>query len=249
MIDTLTRLVVAAAVCVAAACQSKGPAPGQELATERVDVTMAEPAREASPRTARDLGIPTEQHHRDYGASLHGSPHRPGGDLGAPGSHVSGDVKHVDVGALSFQAPDGWTYEHPASPMRRAELGVRAEQGTAGLVVYFFGNRGAGSANANVDRWVGQFQKADGTPVGGVEPTKRKVAGFEVTQVEVAGTYVGGMGAPGAVEPVPSQRMIATIVETQSGPYYFKFLGDDEVVRGGRDAFERLLASMKPSDG
>ena len=43
--------------------------------------------------------------------------------------------------------------------------------------------------------------------------------------------------------------VVAAIVETKSGPYYFKFLGDDAVVRGSREAFEGLLASLKPSDG
>lgn len=249
MIDILTRLALAAAVCFAAACQSKGPAPGQDFATERVDVTMAEPAPGASPRTARDLGIPTHEHHRDYRTSLHGSPHKSGGDLGAPDSHVSGEVKHIDVGGLTFRAPDDWEYEHPTSNMRRAQLGVRGEEGTAGLVVYFFGDPGAGSAQANIDRWVGQFKNADGTPVSAVEPQRRQVSGFDVIEVEVSGTYVGGMGSGGLGDQgQPAQRMVAAIVETKSGPYYFKFLGDDAVVRGSREAFEGLLASLKPSD-
>ena len=43
--------------------------------------------------------------------------------------------------------------------------------------------------------------------------------------------------------------MIATIVSTGSGPYYFKFLGDDEIVKANRAALDQLLQSMKPSDG
>ena len=71
--------------------------------------------------------------------------------------------------------------------MRRAEFGVDGDDGTAGLVVYFFGNQGAGSAQANTDRWVGQFKNADGTPITASKPVTRKIAGLEVTQIEVAG--------------------------------------------------------------
>jgi hypothetical protein len=198
-------------------------------------------------KTARDLGMPTEDYHRDYGASLHGSPHKPGGDLGAPASHVSGDIKHIDVGGLAFTAPEGWEYEHPASAMRRAQFGVRGEDGTAGLVVYFFGNRGAGSSQANVDRWVGQFRNPDGSPLSGVEPTKRKVAGFDVTEIEVAGSYSSGMGDDSSRQRQPGKRMIAAIVDTSTGPYYFKFLGDDAVVKENREAFDGLLSSLKAS--
>lgn len=131
--------------------------------------------------------------------------------------------------------------------MRRAELGVRDGDGTAGLVVYFFGNQGAGSAQANIERWVGQFKNPDGSPLADVAALKRKVAGFEILQVEVAGTYVGGMGAGSEAVDQPDQRMVATIVNTPKGPYYFKFLGADAVVKRNRAALETLLASMKPS--
>ena len=233
---------------LASGCQSKGPAPGRDTVTERVDVTMAE--RESSSRSGdpRALGIPADEHHRDYGGELHGSPHKPGGDLGVPDSHVSGDVRHVDVGSVTFESPAGWEYEHPNSAMRRAQFGVRAEEGTAGLVVYFFGNQGAGSSEANIERWVSQFKNPDGSALRDAVPTKRKIAGFEVTQVEVAGTYVGGMGAGASEQAQSDQRMIATIVETPGGPYYFKFLGDDTVVKNNQPALEALLGSMKPSE-
>jgi hypothetical protein len=38
--------------------------------------------------------------------------------------------------------------------------------------------------------------------------------------------------------------MIAAIVDTPKGPFYFKFLGADEVVIQNREALEGLFASM-----
>jgi hypothetical protein len=241
---TLLLIALVTSATLVLACQTKGPAPGEAL-TEREDVIVAE--REGAPSGAQALGIPTQDYKRDYRMAPH-DPHGPAGHLNPPDSHVSGEVKRIDVGGLTFKTPDGWKYEHPASAMRRAEFGVDGDDGTAGLVVYFFGNQGAGSSQANIDRWVGQFKNADGSPIAAPEPVKRKIASFMTTQVEAAGTYVGGMGAGSPQgEGQPGQRMIAAIVDTPEGPFYFKFLGADKAVADNRKALEGLFASMKAS--
>lgn len=240
----LNLLVLLAGASFAMACQAKGPAPGEGLATEPVEVTMAEPEHGAAPTNPHAQGIPWDAHERDYNVNPHGR----GDQVRAPDSHVSGDVDLVDVGGLRFKAPEGWEFEHPASSMRRAQFGVQGENGSAGLVVYFFGNQGAGSARDNIDRWVVQFKTADGKPLTAAKPIERQIAGLKATQVEVAGTYVGGMGAGAPAGPgQPGQRMIATIVQTPSGPFYFKFLGADKTVVENRKALEGLFASMATS--
>lgn len=240
--QTVVPLLIGASLI--AACQSKGPAPGDPL-TESTEVIMAE--RAEAPSGAQKLGIPTQDYERDYKSTPH-DPHGPAAHLNPPPSHKSGAVESVDVGGLTFRAPEGWEYEHPASAMRRAEFGVRGDAGTAGLVVYFFGNRGAGGVQANIERWVGQFKNADGSAITPPKSLKRKIAGLDVIQVETAGTYIGGMGAGSPqAEGQAGQRMIAAIVETPSGPYYFKFLGADKTVIENREALEGLFASMKVS--
>ena len=78
-----------------------------------------------------------------------------------------------------------------ASSMRRAELEIPAAEGDekpGNLAVFVF-PQGAGTVEANVQRWQQQFKGDDGqTP----EVQSRKVQGkdVEVTRVEVAGTYV-----------------------------------------------------------
>jgi hypothetical protein len=239
----LATFASCAAALAVLGCTSKGPTPGESL-TEKQDVVMAE--RVSSPSGVESLGIPTEDFKQDYAKTPH-DPHGPAGHLNPPKSHVSGAVDRIDAGGLTFVAPEGWVYQHPTSSMRRAELGVSGEEGAAGLVVYFFGDTGAGSAQANIERWVGQFKNPDGTSISGVTPKKSTVAGFSTTQVEVAGTYVGGMGSGKDAAGKKGQRMIAAIVETARGPFYFKFLGDDAVVANNRDALDGMLASMKPS--
>jgi hypothetical protein len=56
------------------------------------------------------------------------------------------------------------------------------------------------------------------------------------------------MAPPGqAQEAVPGQRLLAAIVSSEGGPYYFKFLGPDATVQEHRAAFDGLIASIVPS--
>lgn len=74
------------------------------------------------------------------------------------------------------------------------------------------------------------------------------MSGFEVTKLEVAGRYASGMGAPGQPQaPQADQRLIAAIVNSDRGPYYFKFLGPNATVVENGAAFDELLASIVAS--
>ena len=69
------------------------------------------------------------------------------------------------TGALSFTAPESWKPRPAASSMRVAEF-VVPKVGTdpedADVVIYFAG--GGGSVDANIQRWIGQFQQPSGAP-------------------------------------------------------------------------------------
>jgi hypothetical protein len=154
----------------------------------------------------------------------------------------------IDVGAISFKLPEKWSAQPPRSSMRRAEVSAPGSAGPAQLIVYFFGEQGAGSAQANIDRWVGQFSNADGSPVSNPKQSSSKVSGFEVTRLDVSGNYAGGMGPAGQqLPPQSDQRLIATIVETPGGPYYFKLVGPSATIAENAKAFDQLMASIAPS--
>ena len=56
----------------------------------------------------------------------------------------------------------------PTRPMRAATYRIPAAKGDtegAELAVFYFGQGQGGAVDANVKRWVGQFQTADGKPV------------------------------------------------------------------------------------
>jgi hypothetical protein len=132
--------------------------------------------------------------------------------------------------------------------MRAAEFQLPAPAGAeAEVIVYHFGQSGAGGVDANIDRWVSQFQKADGTKasrdVAKIE--KKQIAGQEITLVSLSGRYVATPPGGGAAVDKPDQTLHAAIVPSPQGPYYFRMIGSTSAVQAQAPAFQEALASLK----
>ena len=150
-------------------------------------------------------------------------------------------------GSLTFTTPAEWKSRQPASSMRVAEFVVPRAQGdpeNGEVIVYFFGGTG-GSVDANVQRWIGQFQQPAGAPTDG-NRASTTVGDLKVTTVDVSGTYVAEV-RPGSTERhnKPNFRMRAAIVETPRGPYFVKFTGPARTVQAASPAFERFIKSLE----
>ena len=172
-----------------------------------------------------------------------GSPHS--GYGGAEVSvKVDGDV--ADFGVFRATVPEGWAYSEPSSQMRVAEFALSGSEGgeDAELVVFYMGEGGAGGVQANLQRWIGQFE-SDAEP----EVAEREVAGMAVTTVDVSGRYVAPV-TPGAAEmhDEPNYRMIASIVETPRGPFYFRMLGDADTLAAHAEGAEAMISSIEAAE-
>src|SRR5262244_4320565 len=103
-------------------------------------------------------------------------------------------------GDLHFKAPEAWTTEKPTSNMRVAQYKLPKADGEpedASLVVYYFGAGQGGNVQANIDRWIGQMQQADGSASKDKARTDNlTVNGLKVSTVDVTGTYTAEM-SPG----------------------------------------------------
>ncbi|MFW2389777.1 MAG: hypothetical protein ACN4G0_15670 [Polyangiales bacterium] len=238
-------VMMSSALLVGAGCQTKGPAP-KEGATPVPGVATTETTG------AHPGGTHSDPH---AGMGVQNDPHA-GIDMGQnPGmaappstSPLPDESGMIDVGAIAFKMPGEWGVEKPKSSMRRAQLSAPGSAGPGELIVYFFGAQGAGSAEANVERWVGQFKKPDGSPVTDSVQSHSKVAGMDVVRVEVSGQFAGGMGPQGLPQPTEGdQRMIAAIVNSVGGPYYFKLLGPNATIAENGKVFDALIASVVPS--
>ena len=103
-------------------------------------------------------------------------------------SYASAEApKTFRVNDLTFERPEAWNWERPSSQMRKAQLSAPGKDGTADIVFFYFGPGGAGGVQANVDRWMGQFQN-----VSGKKTESKKIGGIPITFVQASGTFLSG---------------------------------------------------------
>ncbi len=159
-------------------------------------------------------------------------------------------TKTVDAGGLSFKAPETWKSVPTNSPMRRAQLKVEPAPGDdypALLVVYAFPG-GAGTVEANLKRWQGQFKDADGNPPK-ISSTTVKGKNVDVTRVETAGHYKPGAIPGMAPEPErENARMLVAIVTTTKVGYFLKMVGPDKTMNSLKPSFEALISSLEVNE-
>ncbi len=203
-----------------------------------------------------DAGQPAAQDDPSRSASTLPIPGSEGGATGGnlPEGHPPiGDAPQLPpvqgVGGMEWDAPEDWTAETPSSNMRQAQYRVPGPAGDAECVVFYFGAAQGGDAQANALRWAGQFSQPDGS--SSVETMKTdtfNVGDIEVLIVEVTGTYDGGMTMSTAPpEPQPNAMLLGAVAEGPDAPWFFKFTGPEETVRANREAFERMLRSLRTS--
>jgi hypothetical protein len=139
---------------------------------------------------------------------------------------------------VRWTAPSGWKSE-AARPMRAATYTVAPSTECA---VYFFGPGQGGSVEANIDRWVSQFQPK---PTG-MKVAKRTIHGLPVTTVDISGSY-SGMGGPMAAQKTvePGYRLLGAIVEAPGGNLFIKFTGPMDSIAANQQAFEHFLNSFE----
>ena len=125
----------------------------------------------------------------------------------------------IAEGAFTLEAPAGWKQVPPTRAMVETEFAVPSTKGDEPGRMTVMG--AGGSIEANIERWYGQFTQPDGSATKDKAATKKfKVAGCDVTMVDIAGTYKDMPGGPFAGgKPIdrPAYRMLAAIVETPRG--------------------------------
>jgi hypothetical protein len=143
-------------------------------------------------------------------------------------------------GEVVWEAPAPWTKVDNPSPMRKATYRVPRAPGDAEdgeLTV----SQAGGSVDQNLRRWAGQLGKT----IDDAKREQKKVAGLDVTIVELHGEYAG-MAMPGTPPPSkkPGFALLGAIIAT-SPPTFFKLTGPDKTVLAARADFDRLIDSLK----
>jgi len=116
-----------------------------------------------------------------------------------------------------------------------------AEQGEC--AVFYFGEGQGGNVEANIDRWMAQFENRTNE-----ERKKEEFNGINVTLVGVQGNYLspGGpmMQSQGTKE---KYSLLGAIVDAPGGMVFFKFTGPSSVVDGASKDFRAMLQSLSKS--
>jgi hypothetical protein len=137
--------------------------------------------------------------------------------------------------AIAWTVPSGWQMSPNPNAMRIATY--HPSPSTEVSV-----SRAGGTTEANIQRWIGQFDDA-----GKDTRAEMTVHGIKVDVVEVSGTYVGGgMAAGPAAERHTGWSLLGAVVETSGSHYFVKMLGPTEEVRAARASFDTLLGSIVP---
>ncbi|MCB9853733.1 MAG: hypothetical protein H6819_11600 [Phycisphaerales bacterium] len=186
-----------------------------------------------------------------------GHPPLPAGmRLAGSGDSPSGPPPDLSDLPIAFDVPKAWIAEAPSMSMRKAQFRLPHADGDSNdgdMVVYFFGKNQGGDVASNIDRWVGQFTTMEGDPIPDSSRVigSLEVNGMKVTTLDVAGKYSNAsmMGAAATPNEGP-QRMLAAIVETPGGRWFFKGTGPVDTMAKYKSAFEEMLNSLAwKSDG
>ena len=164
----------------------------------------------------------------------------------APG--VSPDVRAADVatfkvGDFTFTRPDKWEQVPPATAMRAAQFKVTDSDGkTSAEVAFFqFGPGAAGGVQANVDRWLGQFNEPRDQINAKVEEVT--IGKTKVTYVSGQGTYRSGMPG-GPTTPMPDYGLLGAMIGNDGDNIIFiKMTGPKGLVKSATEDFKKMVES------
>ncbi|MCE9630345.1 MAG: hypothetical protein K8S94_06470 [Planctomycetia bacterium] len=158
-------------------------------------------------------------------------------------------------GTLSLESPAGWQRVQPKSGIVETEFSIPSEGNAADGAPLPAGRMtvmgAGGTVEANVERWYGQFSQPDGGSTKDKATTKKlKIAGREVTLVDVSGTFKDSPGGPfagGKTIERPAYRMLAAIIEGPGGNYFLKFYGPAATVEKHAAGFRGMVEGMVPA--
>ena len=155
------------------------------------------------------------------------------------------DPATFTVGAFTFKRPPAWTWVPVNSTMRKAQLHVADPANPTGpgvdVVFFHFGEGQGGGVEANITRWLNQFEEKGDQLKSTTESAD--VKGTKVTRVRVAsGTFSSGMPG-GPTTPMTDYGLDGAILESPQGDVFIKMTGPSNLVKSAASDFEAMIQS------
>ena len=142
----------------------------------------------------------------------------------------------LELSNITLTAPDGWEREKPASSMRVVQYKLKSDPETK-IVGFFFGQQDM--VRENIDRWKGEFKELQ-------DSKEEDLVGGNVNMITLEGIY-GVKHFPMSEEstPTPDYMVLAAIVKSSEGPYYFKVFAPSKILKKEMENFKKFLNSYK----
>ncbi len=146
---------------------------------------------------------------------------------------------------LAWTVPKRWLAQ-PDRPMRIATYLIPAGSGDAEggeCAVFYFGPHQGGTVDANIDRWVGQFETTNKA-----ERSEGHVAGMALHHVHVDGTFLAPAGPMMQSQGKKTgYTLLGAIAEGPSGAVFFKLTGPQKTIKAASKEFDSLINSIRKS--
>lgn len=152
----------------------------------------------------------------------------------------------LSAGGMSMVAPEGWARKKPRTNIVQHEFAIPGKEDDDAARLTIMG--AGGGVEANVARWIGQFQSADGGAVkNAADPPQSEVAGQTIHWVDLSGTYAGSPRGPfGPKTNRPGYRMVSAIIATKAqGQYFVKCYGPATTVAAAEKSFREFIQTLK----
>lgn len=150
----------------------------------------------------------------------------------------------LNAGEFTFTYGKPWEEVKVTSSMRAGQLKYNHEGDLPDpeVVFYYFGPGQGGGIDANIDRWIGQFE---GTPK--TEKETVEVDGKKIHFLYATGTYLESSGGPfaGKKTSQPGYMLLGAILESSEGAVFLKLYGEEKAVKALKDDFKKLATSAK----
>ena len=155
------------------------------------------------------------------------------------------------VGDLKFTIPSRWKIEMVESPARGGQWRVPPLHGEGDggeVVAFYFGPGVGGTAEENIEEWIGTMFNAAGNPAA-AERKHHVTGGFKISQVVIFGTYNQVVSLPGVPpEPKANYGLLGAVIENPQGNIYWRFTGPEPLITANLPLFNKVIDSVKPQD-
>ena len=155
---------------------------------------------------------------------------------------------------LAFEAPESWKAKKPRFNFTKHELMLPKAEGDEKDARMTF-TLSSGSTQDNLDRWKSQFKFPLGAnPDKLFSVEKKMVDGYELSIVQIRGTFMETMGggpfAGGKKIPRENYMMKAVIIspkdaDSRTAKCFIKLVGSEKTIKQHAKAYAAMVKSMK----